>query len=81
MSTVALAAERVRAARAGRALQYLTIGWNAAECVVALVAGTLAGSVALVGFGLDSAIEASSRSDGCVSDQTDLHGSSPRGRR
>ena len=48
---------RVRVARAGRRLQYLTIAWNAGECVVALVAGFLAGSVALVGFGLDSAIE------------------------
>lgn len=48
---------RVRAAQAGRRLQYLTIAWNAAECVVALLAGRAAGSIALVGFGLDSAIE------------------------
>ena len=41
----------------GRRLQYLTIAWNSIECVVALVAGFLAGSVALVGFGFDSAIE------------------------
>jgi divalent metal cation (Fe/Co/Zn/Cd) transporter len=38
-------------------LEYLTIGWNVAECVVAVAAGLLAGSVALVGFGVDSAIE------------------------
>jgi divalent metal cation (Fe/Co/Zn/Cd) transporter len=57
VTTLALPSERARAARAGRALQDLTIAWNAAECVVALVAGALAGSVALVGFGLDSAIE------------------------
>ncbi len=57
MTTLALPSERAQAARAGRGLQYLTIAWNSAECVVALVAGTLAGSVALVGFGLDSAIE------------------------
>jgi len=57
VTTLALPSERAQAARAGRGLQYLTIAWNAAECVVALVAGTLAGSVALVGFGLDSAIE------------------------
>src|SRR5438309_11901610 len=44
-------------ARRGRRLQYLTIAWNSIECVVALVAGFLAGSVALVGFGFDSAIE------------------------
>lgn len=54
---VALAVERARAARTGRTLQHLTIGWNTAECVVALIAGGLAGSVALVGFGLDSAVE------------------------
>jgi divalent metal cation (Fe/Co/Zn/Cd) transporter len=41
----------------GRRLEYLTIAWNVFEAVVALVAGVLAGSVALVGFGLDSVIE------------------------
>ncbi|MBI2157337.1 MAG: cation transporter [Candidatus Rokubacteria bacterium] len=52
--------DRARSARIGRRLQYLTIAWNSAECVVALVAGLLAGSVALVGFGFDSAIEVAS---------------------
>ena len=51
---------RVLAARRGRILQYLTIAWNSAECVVALIAGSLAGSIALVGFGFDSAIEVTS---------------------
>lgn len=51
---------RAAAARRGRRLQYLTIAWNSAECVVALVAGFLAGSIALVGFGFDSAIEVTS---------------------
>src|SRR5437667_12822938 len=37
--------------------QYLTIAWNSAECAVALAAGFIAGSIALVGFGFDSAIE------------------------
>ena len=41
----------------GRRLEYLTIAWNAFEAVVALASGILAGSVALVGFGLDSVIE------------------------
>jgi divalent metal cation (Fe/Co/Zn/Cd) transporter len=41
----------------GRRLQYLTIAWNSVECVVALIAGFVAGSVALGGFGFDSAIE------------------------
>lgn len=44
----------------GRWLQYLTIGWNSVECLIALLAGVLAGSIALVGFGLDSAIEVTS---------------------
>jgi divalent metal cation (Fe/Co/Zn/Cd) transporter len=51
---------RAHTARRGRLLQYLTIGWNSAECVVAVIAGFLSGSVALVGFGFDSAIEVAS---------------------
>src|SRR5581483_5638065 len=41
----------------GRRLEYLTIAWNSFEAAVALVSGAMAGSVALVGFGLDSVIE------------------------
>lgn len=51
---------RADTARLGRTLQYLSIGWNSAECLVAVVAGFIAGSIALVGFGLDSAIEVTS---------------------
>ena len=40
-----------------RVLNRLTIGWNVVEGIVALAAGISAGSVSLVGFGLDSAIE------------------------
>jgi divalent metal cation (Fe/Co/Zn/Cd) transporter len=43
--------------REGRRLEYLTIGWNVIEGVVSIGAGLLAGSTALVGFGVDSAIE------------------------
>jgi divalent metal cation (Fe/Co/Zn/Cd) transporter len=43
--------------RRGRRLEYVTIAWNSAEAVVALIAGLMAGSIALVGFGLDSLIE------------------------
>lgn len=46
--------------RVGRRLEYLTIGWNSLEAVAAIVAGLIAGSVALVGFGFDSVIEVSS---------------------
>ena len=38
-------------------LESFTIAWNVVEGVVAVGAGWLAGSIALVGFGLDSAIE------------------------
>lgn len=38
-------------------LEYFTVGWNAIEALVALVAGIVASSIALIGFGLDSIIE------------------------
>ncbi len=46
----------------GRALllEYFTIAWNVIEAVVAVGAGWQAGSIALVGFGLDSIIEVTS---------------------
>jgi divalent metal cation (Fe/Co/Zn/Cd) transporter len=47
------------AVRRLRLLNRLTIGWNLAEGVIAVVAGAVAGSVSLVGFGLDSGIEVS----------------------
>jgi divalent metal cation (Fe/Co/Zn/Cd) transporter len=49
--------DRARVARRGRRLQCATIAWNAAEFVVAVAAGLASGSIALVGFGVDSAIE------------------------
>ncbi len=59
MSTGVLRQQGVRAAgvRRGRQLEYLTIGWNSLEAAVAVGAGLLAGSIALVGFGVDSVIE------------------------
>jgi divalent metal cation (Fe/Co/Zn/Cd) transporter len=44
----------------GRRLEYFTLAWNGLEAAVALTAGVLAGSIALVGFGLDSVIETAS---------------------
>jgi divalent metal cation (Fe/Co/Zn/Cd) transporter len=38
-------------------LNYATIGYNTLEAIASLIAGLLAGSVALVGFGVDSVIE------------------------
>jgi len=43
-------------------LEYFTIVWNSLEGLIALLAGFLAASVALVGFGFDSVIEVSSGS-------------------
>jgi divalent metal cation (Fe/Co/Zn/Cd) transporter len=43
--------------RCGLRLEALTISWNVVEAIVAIAAGWLAGSIALVGFGLDSVIE------------------------
>jgi divalent metal cation (Fe/Co/Zn/Cd) transporter len=43
--------------RRGSRLEYLTIGWNLLEGLVGIIFGALAGSIALLGFGLDSGIE------------------------
>jgi divalent metal cation (Fe/Co/Zn/Cd) transporter len=62
MSTDVLSQESIRTAnlQCGRRLEYLTIGWNSLEAVAAIIAGLIAGSIALVGFGFDSIIEVSS---------------------
>lgn len=59
MSAEILTQESVRFAdvRRGRKLEYITIGWNSLEAIVAISAGLFAGSIALVGFGVDSVIE------------------------
>lgn len=41
-------------------LAWLTVAWNVVEAVVAIAAGRAAGSLALIGFGLDSTIEVAS---------------------
>jgi divalent metal cation (Fe/Co/Zn/Cd) transporter len=67
---------RPQAVRRARNLNRLTIGYNAVEMVVALAAGIVAGSISLIGFGLDSGVEISTslvlawrlaqeRRDGC----------------
>jgi divalent metal cation (Fe/Co/Zn/Cd) transporter len=48
---------RRRLRRQAFALEYLTVGWNVFEGVAAILVGLAAGSVALVGFGLDSMVE------------------------
>jgi divalent metal cation (Fe/Co/Zn/Cd) transporter len=54
--------ERTAVVRHGRRLEYFTITWNALEGLVAVVAGAIAGSISLVGFGIDSFIEVTSGS-------------------
>lgn len=47
-------------ARRGKRLEYFTIGWNSLEGLVGIAAGVFAGSISLVGFGVDSLIEVTS---------------------
>lgn len=54
------AAQRAALVRRGRTLSVVTIFYNALEGVVAIVAGAVAGSISLVGFGVDSVIEVAS---------------------
>src|SRR5688500_9722367 len=53
-------ADRAALLRRGLRLEYISVGWNLIEGVVAIVAGLAAGSVALVGFGVDSFVESTS---------------------
>jgi divalent metal cation (Fe/Co/Zn/Cd) transporter len=51
---------RAASVQSGVRLEYFTVAWNLVEAAVALVSGAIAGSIALIGFGLDSLIEVSS---------------------
>ena len=51
---------RASLVRRGQRLEYFTVGYNSLEGLAAIVAGLLAGSIALVGFGFDSVIEVTS---------------------
>src|SRR5450830_286346 len=59
MTTALLAYGRAALVRRGRALEYFTVGYNVAEGLTSLLAAWLAGSIALLGFGIDSVIEVS----------------------
>jgi divalent metal cation (Fe/Co/Zn/Cd) transporter len=50
--------DRERLIRRARLLAWLGVGWHAVEAAVAIGAGVVASSVALVGFGADSVVEA-----------------------
>jgi divalent metal cation (Fe/Co/Zn/Cd) transporter len=54
--------ERPAVVLRGQRLEYFTIAWNTLEGLVAVTAGAMAGSISLVGFGIDSFIEVTSGS-------------------
>jgi divalent metal cation (Fe/Co/Zn/Cd) transporter len=54
------AAERIRLGRRAQMLAGASVTYNVLEAVIAIAAGVAAGSVALIGFGLDSVVEVSS---------------------
>jgi divalent metal cation (Fe/Co/Zn/Cd) transporter len=53
----AIPAQRVGLLRRGLRLEYLTVGWNVVEGIIAVAAAVASGSVALLGFGVDSFVE------------------------
>jgi len=59
-TTSTLDSERLIHTRAGRRVEYLSIAWTSLEAIVGIVAGLLAGSIALIGFAVDSLIEVAS---------------------
>jgi hypothetical protein len=52
--------------RRARVLAWVGLGWHFLEAVVAIGAGVVAGSVALIGFGADSLIEALAAAASCA---------------
>jgi divalent metal cation (Fe/Co/Zn/Cd) transporter len=57
MSERSIPDPRAEALRHGRVLEWVTIGWNSLEALIALACGVAAGSISLLGFGADSLIE------------------------
>ncbi len=54
------ATTRANLVRRGQQLEYFTIAYNCLEGLISIIAGIIAGSISLVGFGLDSFIEVTS---------------------
>ncbi len=65
--TVPAAGQLARLRCRGFWLEYASMAWMTAEAAVAVAAGVIASSIALVGFGLDSVIEFSPRRSWCGS--------------
>ncbi len=57
MTSERVGSDRTRLLRPALRLEWLTVGWNAVEGVIAVIAALAAGSVALLGFGIDSFVE------------------------
>lgn len=55
-----LAATRAAVVKRGQNLEYFSLVWHAVEGAVAIAAGVVAGSISLMGFGIDSVIEMTS---------------------
>ena len=55
-----LVADRRAIAQRGKRLEYFTLAWNSLEGIIAVIAGAVAGSISLIGFGFDSFIEVTS---------------------
>jgi divalent metal cation (Fe/Co/Zn/Cd) transporter len=55
--TTSIVADRSDALRRGRILNAISLAYNAAEAAIAVSAGLASGSIALVGFGVDSLLE------------------------
>jgi len=62
VSELVVAHSRSGLLRLGLRLEYLTVGWNLVEGLIAIAAALAAGSVALLGFGIDSFVESASGS-------------------
>lgn len=58
MSELTIAREAIT--HRGKRVEYFTIAWNSLEGLIGIAAGVVAGSVSLVGFGIDSLIEVTS---------------------
>jgi divalent metal cation (Fe/Co/Zn/Cd) transporter len=52
--------EREKLLGSGRRLEWFTVGWNSLEGLISVASGVAAGSIALIGFGVDSFVETSS---------------------
>lgn len=57
---IAPVTDRSALVQRGRRLEYFTFAWNILEGAVGVIAGAMAGSIALIGFGIDSFIEVTS---------------------